>query len=80
MLKKYLESNMNYHEEYKNFKIQLEQICKTLSSANLETYLNTITFPKLQKEKRKTLDSRITEKSSLHYKVWKIINHQEIIG
>ena len=28
---------MNYHEEYKNFKIQLEQICKTLSSANLET-------------------------------------------
>ena len=73
---------MNYHEEYKNFKIQLEQICKTLSfsSATLETNLNTISFPELQKEKRKTLDSRITEKSSLHYKVWKIINLQEIVG
>ena len=34
----------------------------SFSSANLETYLNTISFPKLTKEKSKTLDGRITEK------------------
>ena len=34
----------------------------SFSSNNLETYLNTISFPKLTKEKSKTLDSGITEK------------------
>ena len=34
----------------------------SFSSNTLETYLNTISFPKLTKEKSKTLDSGITEK------------------
>ena len=34
----------------------------SFSSNNLETYLNTISFPKLTKEKSKRLDSAITEK------------------
>ena len=34
----------------------------SFSSNNLETYLNTISFPKLTKEKSKTLDGGITEK------------------
>ena len=33
----------------------------SFSRNNLETYLNTISFPKLTKEKRKTLDGGITE-------------------
>ena len=33
----------------------------SFSSNNLETYLNTISFPKLTKEKSKTLDGGITE-------------------
>ena len=37
----------------------------SFSNANLETYLNTILFPKLTKEKSKTLDSEITEKKLL---------------
>ena len=35
------------------------------SSNNLETYLNTISFPKLTKQKSKTLDGGITEKELL---------------
>ena len=35
------------------------------SGNNLETYLNTISFPKLSKEKSKTLDGGITEKELL---------------
>ena len=40
---------------------------ETLSFSNnhLETYLNTISFPKLTKEKTKTLDGGITEKELL---------------
>ena len=34
-------------------------------SNNLETYLNTISFPNLTKEKSKTLDGGITEKELL---------------
>ena len=34
----------------------------SFSSNNLETYLNTVSFPKLTKRKRKTLDGGITEK------------------
>ena len=34
----------------------------SFSSNNLETYVNTISFPKLAKEKSKTLDGGITEK------------------
>ena len=34
----------------------------SFSSNNLETNLNTVSFPKLTKEKSKTLDSGITEK------------------
>ena len=34
----------------------------SFSSNNLETYLNAILFPKLSKEKSKTLDGGITEK------------------
>ena len=34
----------------------------SFSSNNLETYLNTISFPKLTEEKSKRLDSAITEK------------------
>ena len=34
----------------------------SFSSNNLETYLNRISFPKLTKEKSKTLDDEITEK------------------
>ena len=37
----------------------------SFSSNNLETYLNTILFPKLTTEKFKTLDGRITEKELL---------------
>ena len=37
----------------------------SFSSNNLETYLNTISFPKLTKEKSKTLDGGITEKELL---------------
>ena len=48
------------------------------SSNNLETYLNTISFAKFIKGKSKTLDGGITEKE--HYKVWKTINHQEMMG
>ena len=40
-----------------------ETLC--FSSNNLETYLNTISFPKLTKEKSKTLDGGITEKELL---------------
>ena len=43
----------------------------SFSNNNPETYLNTISFPKLTKEKSKTLDDGITGKKncSLHYKV-----------
>ena len=34
----------------------------SFSSNNLETYLNTISFPKLTEEKSERLDSAITEK------------------
>ena len=34
----------------------------SFSSNNLETYLNAMSFPKLRKEKSKTLDSGVTEK------------------
>ena len=37
----------------------------SFSSNTLETYLNTISFPKLTKEKSKTLDAGITEKELL---------------
>ena len=37
----------------------------SFSSNNLETYLNTISFPKLTKEKSKTLDGGMTEKELL---------------
>ena len=37
----------------------------SFSSNNLETYLNAISFPKLTKEKSKTLDGGITEKELL---------------
>ena len=37
----------------------------SFSSNNLETYLNTISLPKLTKEKSKTLDGGITEKELL---------------
>ena len=37
----------------------------SFSSNNLETYLNKISFPKLTKEKSKTLDGQITEKELL---------------
>ena len=37
----------------------------SFSSNTLETYLNTISFPKLAKEKSKTLDAGITEKELL---------------
>ena len=37
----------------------------SFSTNNLETYLNTISFPKLTKEKSKTLDGGITEKELL---------------
>ena len=37
----------------------------SFSSNNLETYLNAISFPKLGKEKNKTLDGGITEKELL---------------
>ena len=37
----------------------------SFSSNNLETYLNTISFPKLIKEKIKTLDGGITKKELL---------------
>ena len=43
-------------------------LCKetlSFSTNNLETYLNTISFPKLTKEKSKTLDGGITEKELL---------------
>ena len=37
----------------------------SFSSNNLETYLNAISFPKLTREKSKTLDGAITEKELL---------------
>ena len=37
----------------------------SFSSANLETYLNTLSFPKLTKEKRERLDGGITEEELL---------------
>ena len=37
----------------------------SFSSNKLETYLNTISFPKLTKEKSETLDGRITDKELL---------------
>ena len=37
----------------------------SFSRNNLETYLNTISFPELTKGKSKTLDGRITEKELL---------------
>ena len=37
----------------------------SFSSTNLETFLNTISFPKLRKDKSKTLDVGITEKELL---------------
>ena len=51
----------------------------SFSNANLETYLNIISFPKLTKEKSKILDGGITEKELL-IGLWKIINHQQMIG
>ena len=43
-------------------------LCKetfSFSNANLETYLNTISFPKLTKENSETLDGGTTEKELL---------------
>ena len=37
----------------------------SFSSNNLKTYLNTMSFPELTKEKSKTLDGEITEKELL---------------
>ena len=37
----------------------------SFSGNNLETYLNTISFPKLTKEKSKTLNGGMTEKELL---------------
>ena len=51
------------------------------SSDNLETYLKTISFPKLTKEKSKTLDGGITEKELLiALQRMETINHQEMMG
>ena len=53
------ETEINNHI-YSSFNYLYKQTL-SFSSNNLETYLNTISFPKLTKEKSKTLDGRITE-------------------
>ena len=50
----------------------------SFSSDNLKTYLNAISFPKLRKEKSRTLEGGITEKEQLI--AWKTVNHQEMMG
>ena len=52
----------------------------SLSSGKLETYLNTISFPKLTKKKLKIRRWKNWNKRNGKLEVWKIINHQEMIG
>ena len=57
------ETEVNYH--IYSFFNHLYKETLPFFSNNLETYLNTISFPKLTKEKSKTLDGGITEKELL---------------
>ena len=61
----YNDKETNYEIEINNhiysFFNYLYKETLSFSSNNLETYLNTISFPKLTKEKSKTLDGGITE-------------------
>ena len=56
---------MMKHNHIYSFFNYLYKETLSFSSNNLETYLNTISFPKLTKEKSKTLDGGIIEKELL---------------